>query len=121
MTAAGADRRPFERSIATRLIETGKLEEPALDRVLRLQTNSEERLEALLIKLGLAGERDVADAFAAELGLPVAAPSDFPEAPILDGKISKKFLRQANVLPLADTSEALILAMVDPLDSFAVR
>jgi general secretion pathway protein E len=121
MVVNGADRRPFERSLAARLIEAGKLEESALDRVLRLQASSEERLEALLIKLGLTGERDVADAFAAELDLPVVGPADFPDMPVLDGRISKKFLRQANVLPLADTPEGLVLAMVDPLDSFAVR
>ena len=121
MVVNETDRRLFERSLAARLIEAGKLEEPALDRVLRLQATSEERLEALLIKLGLTGERDVAEAFAAELDLPVAAPADFPEMPVLEGKISKKFLRQTSVIPLADTAEGLVLAMVDPLDAFTVR
>jgi general secretion pathway protein E len=121
MIANGADRRPFERSLATRLIEAGKLEPSALERVFRLQASSDERLEVLLIKLGLASERDVADGFARELGLAVVAPGDFPDAPLLEGKISKKFLKQAGVLPLADTPETVLLAMVDPLDGFAVR
>jgi general secretion pathway protein E len=121
MSANGADRIPFERSLANRLIETGKLEAPALDRALRLQASSEERLEALLIKLGLAGERDVAEALAIELDLAVIAPGDFPDMPVLESKVSKKFLKQAAVLPLAETADAVLLAMVDPLDSFAVR
>jgi general secretion pathway protein E len=121
MTTNGADRKPFERSLANRLIEAGKLEPAALDRVLRLQASSEERLEQLLIKLGLASERDVAEAFARELDLAVASPADFPNEPLLDGRISKKFLKQAGVVPLADTEHGLLLAMVDPLDGFALR
>ncbi len=121
MVVNGSDRRPFERALAGRLVAAGKLEEAALDRVLRLQSANEERLEALLIKLGLTSERDVAEAFAAELDLPVVGPGDFPAMPVLEGKLSKKFLRQAALLPLADTAEGLVLAMVDPLDSFAVR
>src|SRR5579875_3379811 len=112
MIVTGADRRPFEQSLAARLIEAGKLESPALDRALRLQASSEERLEALLIKLGLAGERDVAEAFARELGIAVALPADYPEMPVLDGRLSKKFLRQAGVLPLADSPDGLVVAMV---------
>jgi general secretion pathway protein E len=119
--ANGADRRPFERSLAQRLIEAGQLEAPALDRVLRLQASNEERLEALLIKLGLASERDVAEAFARELELAVVTAADFPDEPVLDGRVSKKFLKQSAVLPLADTADGIVLAMVDPLDSFAVR
>jgi hypothetical protein len=53
MLASAADRRSCERSLAASLIARGKLEEAALDRVLRLQAGNEERLEALLIKLGL--------------------------------------------------------------------
>jgi general secretion pathway protein E len=121
MLGNGADRKPFERSLAARLIEAGKLEAAALDRILRLQASSDERLESLLIKLGLTGERDVAEALAGELDLPVASPADFPDAPVLDDRISKKFLKQAGVLPLADTPEGLALAMVDPLDLFAQR
>jgi general secretion pathway protein E len=117
----GADRRTFERALAARLMDAGKLEAAAFERALRLQASSDERLEVLLIKLGLASERDIADALASELALTVATPAEFPDAPVLDGKISKKFLKQAGVLPLADTPEALILAMVDPLDAFAVR
>jgi general secretion pathway protein E len=115
------DRRSVERSVAARLVAGGKLDEAALDRVLRLQASSEERLEALLVKLGLASERDVADALSLELGLVIAEASDYPEAPVLEGKLTSKFLRHSAVLPLADGSEGLIMAMVDPLNAYAAR
>jgi general secretion pathway protein E len=119
--ANGAARRSLEQSLATALIAAGKLEAAALDRVLRLQAGNEERLEALLIKLGLASERDIADTLAAQLGLTVVGPADYPEAPVLGDEISKKFLRQAHILPLALTDEGLVLAMVDPLDDYAIQ
>jgi general secretion pathway protein E len=116
-----AGRKSLERSLAARLVEAGKLDEPALDRVLRLQTGSEERLEALLIKLGFAGERDVAEALADQLGLSIATPADYPDAPVLEGRVNQQFLSECGVLPLAETPDGLALAMIDPLDRYARR
>ena len=121
MLTNGTDRRVFERSLAGRLVEAGKLDPSVLERALRLRAQSEERLEALLVKLGLASERDVAEALAQELGLPMAAAADYPEAPVLEERISRKFLRQVGALPLAETAEGLAVAMIDPVDLFATR
>jgi general secretion pathway protein E len=121
MLVGQADRKTLEQAITARLIDAGKLDEAALDRVLRLQSGNEERLEALLVKLGLVGERDVANALADELGLPIAEPADYPETPILDGKVTKKFLRHAGILPLGETEDGVVLAMIDPLDANAAR
>ena len=121
MLTNGTDRREFERSLAGRLVEAGKLDPSVLERALRLRAASEERLETLLVKLGLASERDVAEALALELDLPLAAAADYPEAPILEERISRKFLRQVGALPLAETGDGLMVAMIDPIDLFATR
>ncbi|HEX4193783.1 MAG TPA: type II secretion system ATPase GspE [Stellaceae bacterium] len=115
------ERPAFERAVASRLVTSGKLDQAAVERVNRLQTNNNERLEALLVKLGLVGERDVADALAGELGLVIAQPSDYPDAPLLDDKLTPQFLRHVNVLPLDLREDTLVLAMVDPLDRYATR
>jgi len=115
------DRKAVERLVAARLVAGGKLDEAALDRVLRLQASNAERLEALLVKLGLASERDVADAMSRELRLDIAEAPDYPEAPIAEGKLTSKFMRHSGVLPLADRDEALVVAMIDPLDAYAAR
>jgi general secretion pathway protein E len=115
------DRKAVERLVAARLVAGGKLDEAALDRVLRLQTSNAERLEALLVKLGLASERDVADALSRELSVAIAELPDYPEAPVLEGKLTSKFMRHWGILPLADGQEGLIVAMVDPLDAYATR
>jgi general secretion pathway protein E len=121
MLIAPSDRRVLEKSLATRLIETGKLEEPALERVLRLQAGNTERLEALLVKLGFANERDIAEALSDQLSLPIAEPSDYPDQPVLEDRINEAFLAKSGVLPLAETPAGLALAMIDPLDDYARR
>ncbi|HEX3864927.1 MAG TPA: type II secretion system ATPase GspE [Stellaceae bacterium] len=129
MTAAGIngaaikeiDRRSFEQALADRLVSAGKLEPAALDRVARLQNRNDARLEGLLVKLGLVNERDVAEALATELRLPIAETQDYPDEPVLDGAINQKYLRNAGVLPLAERGGAVTLAMVDPLDLGAIR
>ena len=73
------------------------------------------------MKLGLASERDVAEALAGELGLAIARPSDYPDTPLLDGKLTPQFLRHVGALPLDVREDTLVLAMVDPLDGYAAR
>jgi general secretion pathway protein E len=115
-----SDRRDFERALAGRLLGAGRIDAAGLERALRLTAAGDERLEEILAKLGLVNEKDIAEAMALELGLPIAAAADYPDAPILEG-ISAKFLKQARVIPLADTPEGIVLAMANPLDPYPVQ
>jgi general secretion pathway protein E len=115
-----SDRKKFERALADRLFGAGRIDAAGLDRALRLSAAGEERLEEILAKLGLVNEKHIAEAMALELGLPVAAAADYPDAPILEG-ISAKFLKHARVIPLADTPEGIVLAMANPLDPYPVE
>jgi general secretion pathway protein E len=114
------DRATFERSVAARLIANGRLESAAAERAFRLRTGSEDRFEQILTRLGIVHEKDVAQAIAEELELPLATAADYPDAPVVEAA-SAKFLRQARVLPIADTPDAIALAMVNPLDPQPVR
>ena len=89
------------------LIERGELTQVALDRAVRLQSESGERLSAVLTKLGLISERALAEAFAAVLDVQIVSAADFPDTPVLDGRISRKFLKQARAIPLEDRPDAL--------------
>jgi general secretion pathway protein E len=109
----------FEQSLGELLIERGKLDRPGLDRAMKIREGRGERLNSLLPKLGLVSERDLAQALSDRLGLPLAEASDFPDVPLLEDKLSPRFLREAHVLPLAEEPEGLVLAMADPLDSYA--
>ena len=119
MDPALQDIEDFEESLGELLIERGKLDRTGLERARRLREGRDERLCLLLPKLGLVSERDMAQAVAERLNLPLVDGKDIPDIPLLEDKLSPRFLREAHVLPLAENSEGLVLAMADPLDSFA--
>jgi len=103
------------------LIERGKLDQGSLERALRLQQDSGERLGALLVTLGIVAPRDVADALAAQLGIPLLDVAGYPELPILEERVSARFLRDARALPVREDADELVLAMADPTDRYAIE
>ena len=64
--------------------------------------------------------RDLADALADQLDLPLATAADFPELPLMEERLSSKFLRDAQAVPLREDDEELALAIADPTDSFVI-
>ena len=114
-----AERHPGREALARRLVEDGKLTPSGLDRAARLAGESGDRLERVLAQLGLVSERDLAETMAAVLDLPLAAGSDFPADPVLGDRLSVTFLKEAQILPLAEREDRLIVAMVDPMNDFA--
>ena len=114
------DNSEFEQSLGKRLIESGKLDSAGFERAKRVRSDTGDRLSILLPKLGLVSERDMAEAVAAELGVQLVGPRDFPDTPLFKDKLSPRFLREAQVLPIAEEPEGLVVAMADPLNRFAV-
>jgi general secretion pathway protein E len=107
--------------VADLLIERGKLDPAGLERALRLQEETGERVDLLLTKLGQVSERDMADALSAKLDLPLTKSGDYPVAAVLEDKLSPKFLKEFRVLPLSDTPDGVVLAMADPLDTYVIE
>jgi general secretion pathway protein E len=118
---AFAARHSHELAIGEALVASGKLSQAGLERALRLRSSGGERFLSLLSKLGLVGERDVAEAASARLQMPLAEPADFPDAPPLEDQLGANFLRHAKVLPLIEGPHAIVLAMADPLDEVTIR
>ncbi len=102
------------------LIERGKLDQANLDRALRLQGESGEKIGALLVTLGHCAQRDVAEALATQLGLSLVEPGGYPEFPILEESVSARFLREAHALPLREDEAEVALAMADPTDAYTI-
>ena len=111
----------LSRAVGELLIESGKLDPQGFDRALRLQSETGERVDLLLTKLGQVSERDMADALAAKLKLPLVYAQDYPAEPVLVDRLSAKFLQEFRVLPLSDTPAGIALAMADPLDSYVIE
>ena len=114
-----AERLEFMRRVAQGLIAAGKLQPSGLERALRVNGETGEPLAAVLTKLGLVAESDLAAALADALDLPLVTAKDFPDTPLLEDQLSARFLHQARVVPIADGPDGAVLAMADPLDVFA--
>jgi len=112
---------PERKRIGEILIERGKLDAAGLDRALRLQQDSGEKLGVLLVTLGVVAQRDVSEALADQLGLPLVEAASYPELPILEERVSARFLRESRALPLAEDESELALAMADPTDEYTVN
>ena len=103
------------------LVERGKLDLPNLLRARALNTDTSDRqLASTLNRLGLVSGRDIADAIAAKLVLPLAEAKDYPELPLLEEQVSLRFLKESQLLPLHEDETKLVVAMVDPSDQYAI-
>jgi general secretion pathway protein E len=112
---------PVRKRLGEILIERGKLDAAGLERALRLQQGSGDKLGALLVSLGVVSQRDVSEALAMQLGLPLIEAAGYPEMPILEERVSARFLRDSRALPLTEDEHELALAMADPTDTYTMN
>ncbi len=103
------------------LARQGLLSGPALERLGRLRAETGERIDRIAAKLGLISDRDLAQAYATLLGSAVVAPDEFPADPVAPDRVGAGFVKRARLVPLAETDDALTVAMADPLDDATVR
>ena len=109
---------PVEALAALR-VAGGHCDARTVERGRRIADETGQRLDKVLIQLGLVGERGLAETFAALLGLPLVDASRYPaeEAPFAE-RLTARFLRNARAVPVADDGARLELAVADPLDRF---
>jgi general secretion pathway protein E len=110
-----------DRQLGEILVEAGKISRSNLDRVLELQRNEQGRIGTILARLGLVSERDLAEVLADKLNLAVAGPEDYPEIPLLENQFSLRFLKLHTILPIQTDEDAVVVAVADPLDDYAIR
>ncbi len=104
--------------LASILLRQNQCDAQTIDRGRRVATESGQRLDLVLIQLGLVTERGLAEAYATLLGTPIAGPARFPEAPLLPERLTPRFLRTARACPLAIEDSTLVLGVADALDDF---
>jgi len=114
--------RPFGDEAGARacalLVERGRLKQDDLARAERLLAEAPEtRLTALLARLGLVSERDLAEAWAGTLNLPLLSAKDAPDVPP-ETALSVRFMKQYHAVPVGETDAALQLAVADPGDTY---
>ena len=105
-------------SVVALLESEGRCDGRTLERGRRVAADTGQRLDRVLIQLGLVNERDLAAAFATQLALPLAGRDRYPEEALFPDLLAPRHLRHVRALPLADDGAVLALAMADPLDRF---
>jgi general secretion pathway protein E len=108
-------------ALGERLIEAGKLSARDLERAQAASAELGNRLPDVLVQLGLVSESDLAQARAAQHGLPLLAAEDIPAAlPAVPG-VQRGFLALHHVLPLTVDEGELSVAVADPGDAFVLK
>lgn len=103
------------------LVNSGRLTGPELERAVRASEESGEKIEDVVVHLGLVTERELTKAFSELLSIPIALDSDFPDRPVLPTVLSCRFLKSVRVIPLEERPDGIVLAVVNPLDSYGLK
>lgn len=106
----------FCESFGAFLLGEKAIDELALQRSQRAATQSGERFDHVLTKLGLVSEADLCTLLGKFLQIPQLDPSETPLEPPLRGEIPEKFIHANRLLPLSVAGRRLKLAVTDPLD-----
>jgi len=104
--------------LAVILLDRGQCDATTLDRGKRVATESGQRLDNVLIQLGLVTERGLAEAYSVLTGAPIVSPTRYPAEAILTERLTPRFLRAAKAMPIAVAENLLTLAVTDALDDF---
>jgi len=103
------------------LLASNRLKQVDLKRAETYQEQNGGDLISLLVRLGLVSERDVAEAESSLLNLQFVRTTDLPdEVPELAG-ISVRYLKENQILPVAETDTDLTVVMANPRDEFAIQ
>ncbi len=119
---SGANGNDREAEVCAWLVARGRLKDSDLGRARRLhEESSEGTLTALMARLGLVSERDLAEAWAELLQVPLLSARDAPELPPADLELSLRFLKQQHVVPVVDEVAGLALIVADPADPYPLQ
>jgi general secretion pathway protein E len=98
------------------LVGKGLLQAADLDKALELQRERGDKLGKILVDLGFVAQRDVLNALAEQLEIPLVSTQHFPAvSPELEG-VAPRYMRQFKFLPIELEDSTVTLAMADPLD-----
>ena len=104
------------------LIAQQSLRENDLNKVTKIREQMQESgLPLLLVRLGLCSEKDVANAMATVTGLPIVKPEEYPDTPVLPEQISLRFLKEFHLVGIAADENKIVIALIDPENSFVVQ
>lgn len=122
LAAAKRAKNGLKRTVGELLVEAGIVSPAQINEAIEVQRKSPQKhIGAILIEKQYASEAAVAQALAAQCGVEfvrIAADTVAPEAAAL---INERLASQHKCIPIRATENALVLAMVNPLDLVAIE
>jgi len=117
------DQQPtFEERLSQYLVDQGRLKEEDLQRGIRLNKESfGVSLVPLLVRLGLASERDVSLSLHELMDLPLVTDKDFPDTSSVDAEFPIRYMRESQFVPIAEDDKSLTVVMVYPYEEFLTK
>jgi len=110
----GPRRAGFSQAFADLLTAEDLVDEAAIARARRAAEAASERLDLVLVKLGLISERDLCIAYATYCNLRVVSGSELPGRPVLMERLKLPFLKTNRLLPVSFDGQRVLIAAVDP-------
>ena len=111
-----------ESAVCALLVERGWLKDGDLARARRLHEETPDgTLTALMARLGLVSERELAQAWSDLLKAPLMSLRDAPEMPLAELEISPRFLKAQHVVPIRLDGEGMALVVADPADPYPLH
>jgi general secretion pathway protein E len=105
-------------ALAAQLVSAGACDSRTIERGRRSAAEAGQRLDTVLLQLGLVSERGLAQALADLFGTRITPTDTYPAERLFGDRLTARFLRSARAMPLAQDNETLVVAMADPLDRF---
>jgi general secretion pathway protein E len=104
----------FAQAFADLLVREELIAPGAIARARRAAEAASERLDFVLVKLGLISEGDLATAYAKFCNLPLIGADEVPERATLPDRLKIAFLKSNRLLPIAFDGNRLLIATTDP-------
>jgi general secretion pathway protein E len=104
----------FAQAFADMLEAEGLVDAAAIARARRAAEVASERLDLVLVKLGLISESDLCVAYATYCRLPLVGAAEIPDQPVLADRLKLPFLKANRILPISFDGQRLLIAAADP-------
>lgn len=112
----------FEVRLCEYLVSEGRIKEEDLQRGMRLHKESfGGALVPLLVRLGLASERDVALSLHELMDLPLMDDKEMPETAGITTEFPIRFMRESQFVPVDEDEDHITVVMVYPYDEYTTK
>src|SRR3954447_9669334 len=120
-TSIGPRHPGFAQAFADLLAAEDLVDPAAIVRARRAAGAASERLDLVLVKLGLISESDLCIAYATYCRLPVVGADQMPDQPVLADRLKLPFLKANRLLPILFDGRRVLIATADPFVDEAAK